>query len=257
MNILKHNHKLYNLYFYYFSMDNELEERQIVLCTVDKIIGTTVFVKIEGNGEGTITTPEIAPGRIRNLRDYVVPGKKIVCKVLRVEGNKINLSLRRVKQYERKELLDKISKEKSYLSILRSVLGDNSERVINEIKEKFSIFDFFEELKENPKLIEKYIDKENAQKIIKIIESKKEKHKELKQNFKLSSKVENGIVIIKDILNNSIKGSQGLIKYVAAGRYSLVMKGKNYKELKTQLSSIIESIESLAKMNKCFFELEK
>ena len=74
----------------------ELEEGEIVLCTVDKIIGTTVFVKIEGNGEGTITTSEIAPGRIRNLRDYVSPGRKIVCKVLRVDVNKISLSLRRV-----------------------------------------------------------------------------------------------------------------------------------------------------------------
>ena len=57
-----------------------LEVGDIVLCTVDRIIGTTVFVGIEGNGEGSIVTSEIAPGRIRNLRDYVVPKKKIVCK---------------------------------------------------------------------------------------------------------------------------------------------------------------------------------
>ena len=60
---------------------HELEEGQIVLCTVEKILGTTVFVKIENNGEGTLTTSEISPGRIRNLRDYVVIGKKIVCKI--------------------------------------------------------------------------------------------------------------------------------------------------------------------------------
>ena len=37
-------------------MENEqFEEGQIVLCTVDKIIGATVFVKIQGNIEGTIT----------------------------------------------------------------------------------------------------------------------------------------------------------------------------------------------------------
>ena len=67
----------------------ELEEGQIVLCTVEKILGTTVFVKIEGNGEGTITTSEISPGRIRNLRDYVVPGKKIVCKILSIKEDRI------------------------------------------------------------------------------------------------------------------------------------------------------------------------
>ena len=98
-------------------INNELEHNQIVLCTVDKILGTTVFVKIEGGGEGTITTSEISPGRIRNLRDYVVPGKKIVCKILSIKGDKVYLSLRRVKQKEKKELLDKLSKEKSYKAI--------------------------------------------------------------------------------------------------------------------------------------------
>ena len=91
----------------------ELEEGQIVQCTVDKILGTTIFVRIEDNGEGTITTSEIAPGRIRNLRDYVVPGKKIVCKILKIQGDKIYLSLRRVKQNEKKakEMAEKLWNE--------------------------------------------------------------------------------------------------------------------------------------------------
>ena len=45
----------------------ELEEGDVVLCTVDRIVGTTVFVSIEGNGEGSIVVSEISPGRIRNL----------------------------------------------------------------------------------------------------------------------------------------------------------------------------------------------
>ena len=62
----------------------DLEVGDIVLCTVDRIVGTIVFVKIDGDGEGSIILSEIAPGRIRNLREYVVPKKKIVCKVLRI-----------------------------------------------------------------------------------------------------------------------------------------------------------------------------
>ena len=50
--------------------NHKLEEGQLVLCTVTKIVGTIVFVRIEDtNFEGTITFPEIAPGRIRNIRD--------------------------------------------------------------------------------------------------------------------------------------------------------------------------------------------
>jgi len=47
----------------------EYNEGDLVLCNVTQLGKTTVFVKIEGNGEGTIVTSEIAPGRIRNLRD--------------------------------------------------------------------------------------------------------------------------------------------------------------------------------------------
>jgi len=60
-----------------------LEVGDVVMCTVEKIAGTVVFVKIDENGEGSIVLSEIAPGRIRNLRDYVIPKKRIICKCIR------------------------------------------------------------------------------------------------------------------------------------------------------------------------------
>ena len=71
----------------------ELEVGDIVLCTVDRIVGTLVFVTMQNKSEGSIVISEIAPGRIRNLREYVVPKKRIVCKVLRILENRIDLSL--------------------------------------------------------------------------------------------------------------------------------------------------------------------
>ena len=66
----------------------KLEVGDFAMCTVDRIVGTIVFVKIDGRGEGSIILSEIAPGRIRNLRNYVVPKKRIVCKVLRTSGDR-------------------------------------------------------------------------------------------------------------------------------------------------------------------------
>ena len=54
-----------------------LEEGEIIFCTVNKIVGTTVFVSIDGNGDGSLSFSEVAAGRIRNIRDYIVPKKKI------------------------------------------------------------------------------------------------------------------------------------------------------------------------------------
>jgi len=235
----------------------ELEEGQIVLCTVEKIIGTTVFVTIEGDGEGTITTSEISPGRIRNLRDYVVPGKKIVCKILNIRENKIHLSLRRVKQNEKKELLDKLSKEKSFKAIFKTVLKSDSDKIIEKITEKFSILDFFENLKDQPSLIEKYVNKKDAEKILKILETKKEKPKEIKQIFKLSNKGPSGIKIVKTILQDSCKESNCNISYLAAGTYSLKLIGKDFKEIKTEINSVIDKIEKSAKRQNSEFSLQK
>ncbi|MBT4135405.1 hypothetical protein HOD75_02510 [archaeon] len=237
--------------------NQELEEGQIIQCTVEKILGTTVFLKINGGGEGTMTTSEISPGRIRNLRDFVVPGKKIVCKIIRMRGNQIHLSLRRVKQSEKKELLDKINKEKSYTAILKTVLGkEESLKIIQKIREEYAIIDFFEELKTNPKLIEKYADKQNSEKIVKILETKKEKPKELRQIFNLSSKAPEGIKIIKEIISNACQNSCNT-SYLAAGKYRITLVGEDFKKLKTELSETLRTIEKSAKKKNCEFSLEK
>ena len=238
-------------------MKYDLEEGQIVLCTVEKIVGTTVFVYIENNGEGTVTTPEIAPGRIRNLRDYVFPGKEIVCKVLSIKGDKIYLSLRRVKQNEKKELLDKINREKSCKAILKTVLGEEAEKAIGKITENHSILEFFEQAKENPKILGEYLTKPDAEKILKILESKKDKPKEIRQIFKLSSNSENGIDIIKNILQSSCRGSQCRILYIAAGKYRLSIIGPDFKHLKTEINSVLDNIEKEAKKQGCEFSSEK
>ena len=87
-------------------MIEKLEDGEIVLCTVDRIDGAMVFVKIDNADGGSITFSEIAPGRIRNIRDNVIPKKRIVCKVLRVSRGNYELSLRRVTPKEKKELME-------------------------------------------------------------------------------------------------------------------------------------------------------
>ena len=240
-------------------MENQqLEEGQIILCTVERIIGTTVFCKIEGNGEGTLIPTEISPGRIRNLRQFVFPGKKIVCKVLKIKGDQIHLSLRRVKQNEKKELLDKIKREENYKAILKTVLGKaEAEKIIEKIKEEKTLLNFFEQAKTNLKLLEKYFDKKETEKIIKILESKKEKPKQIKQVFNLSNKSSEGIKIIKEIIKSVCKNSDCEISYIAAGKYSLSIIGKDFKEIKTKISQILQDFEKQAKEQDCEFSAEK
>lgn len=222
-----------------------LEEGNLVLCTVDRIVGTVVFVKIEGEKkEGSIVLSEIAPGRIRNLREYVVPKKKIVCKVLRISSERVDLSLRRVSQSEKKQVIEGANQEKSYESILKSILGDKSKQIIDKIKEKESLYSFFEESKLNPKQLEKIVGEENAKRILQIISKQKIKKSLIKKEFCLSSIKSNGLELIKELLGD-IKDVE--INYLAAGKFSIKSQAEDLKKEEKKLEIILNNLEKKAK----------
>lgn len=230
----------------------EFEEGDLVLCTVERIEGTNVFVSIEGNGEGSIMTSEIAPGRIRNLRDYVVPKKKIVCKILRVSGNRIDLSLRRVTQKEQKEVLEQYKAERSYISILKSILGDKTEETIKKISDKEQLSYFLDESKKDSAKLEELVGKENAKKILDIIGVQKEKNYNVKREILLKSLKPNGADLIKEILG---KITNAEVKYISAGHYSIKTESKDIKNADNILKNIISDIEKFAKKQNMEFDV--
>src|SRR3989344_4928939 len=219
-----------------------LEEGDLVLCTVEKIVGTIVFVNIDGEKkQGSIVLSEIAPGRIRNLRDYVVPKKKIVCKILRISSERVDLSLRRVTQNEKKQIVEEYSQEKSYENILKSILGNNSKQITDKIKEKESLYNFFEQVKKNPDILEKLVGEANSKRVMQIISKEKTKKSLIKKEFSLTSAKPNGLELIKELLD-SIKDFE--INYLAAGKFiskSFILSNKKriqFNQRKTKWAGI-------------------
>ena len=136
--------------FYPIIMVNEInyQEGDIILCRVIDIVKTNVFVETLDGLKGSIVMSEIAPGRIRNIRDYVVPNKIIACKVMSIRDNHLFLSLRRVKLSEQKEVLEYYKKEKSYEGIIKTI-SKNSEELIKKINKEYSLREFLDDSKEN------------------------------------------------------------------------------------------------------------
>jgi translation initiation factor 2 alpha subunit (eIF-2alpha) len=232
-----------------------LEEGDIVLCTVDRIMGTVVFVRIDSEEKnGSIILSEIAPGRIRNLREYVIPKKRIVCKVLRVTGDTIALSLRRVTLKEKKEALEVYAQEKSYNSILRSVLKEKTDEIIEKITKTEKLYDFLQRAKENPKELEELVNKEDSKKILNILQEQKKKNAIIKKIILLRTQEPNGIELIKEILK---KPDNIEIKYLAAGKYSLKTENEDIKKGDNELKSFIEKVEKKAKELGVYFELKE
>lgn len=232
-----------------------LEEGELVLCTVDRIAGTVVFVKIEGEEkEGSIILSEIAPGRIRNLREYVIPKKKIVCKILKNTGDTISLSLRRVTQKERKEIMEEYNQEKSYISILKTVLKEKAEEIIQQITKEKRLSYFFEEMKQDTSKLEKMIGKENSEKILNIIWEQKKKRITIKKTIYLKTLDAEGLYQIKKVLD-APKDIE--IKYISAGKYSLMLETEDGKKGEQKVKNLLEEIEKKAKDSGMILEIKE
>src|SRR3989339_643176 len=118
----------------------ELETGDNIMCTVDRIVGTIVFVKIDGtNKEGSITFSEISPGRIRNIRDFVTPKKKIICEILKSHKQKEVAIKKEIKLTTTnpkgltiiKKLLDREDAEIKYISAGRYTIKTNGILIFN------------------------------------------------------------------------------------------------------------------------------
>lgn len=230
----------------------EVKENDIVMCTVKSIEGTTVFVQIEENGQGSIVFSEIAAGRIRNIREYVYPNKKIVCKVIKIYSDHVELSLRRVTGKEREEIQARFKKEKTFTSMLKAILKD-SDQIITKIKTEYEIWDFYDKIREDGKILEKFMKKTDSEAIIKLLDEKKDREKIVKKTIVLKSSSDSGIFDIKEILKlKNIK-----INYLGSSQFSIESTAKDYKEAEHSVNNAIKQIETKAKEKKAFFELKE
>jgi len=228
-----------------------MQENDLILCKVKNITSTITFVEMPNGHEGTIVSSEIAPGRIKLMRQYVVPNKKIVCKILKIEGDHAHLSLRRVTSKEKKEVMQKYKQTQTIKIAFKQILGEKEKSIKEKILKDFKdLQEFINTSRSDEKLISKYIPKEK-QEAIKKISEKKRKEEELKQNIKIKCLEDNGVKKIKQVFNLDDKNIS--ITYISAGNFKLKLKVKDFKQGKKRMNEIIEELEKRAKKNNCEF----
>lgn len=223
----------------------EYKEGDLVLCTVDSVENTICFVHLPDGTKGTIISSEIAPGRIKFMRNYVVANKKIVCKILRVAGDHIDLSLRRVNAKEKKEIMQEYKQKLAIKVALKQILKEDYKEVKEKIDNDFSnLIEFIEKAREEPKFLDDYIPKDKIEQVRKTT-SKKQKEVELRYSINIKCFAEDGIKKIKKILDfekENIKSS-----YNSAGKYTLRIKSTDYKKAKHEAHDILFELEKKAK----------
>ena len=91
------------------------EEGDLVMCSVKEVFPYGAFVILdEYDKEGMIHIKEISSSWVKNIRNHVREGQKIVCKVLKVDASKnhIDLSLRRVTSQQKKQKFKSLNEKR-------------------------------------------------------------------------------------------------------------------------------------------------
>lgn len=257
-----------------YTKDGFPEVNEIVKCTVTKIYGNTVFLSIdEYEKEGVLTIAEIAPGRIRNLRDHVIEGKTIICKVLRVDQkqNRIDVSLRRVPIPVMKEKLEELKKEefseKVYLDIgkeLKISKDELFEKTYEPIFENYqTIFEALYDIMLDNAKIEIFTELSSKEKEIfvrNINDKIKPEEVTFKSKFILTSLENNGVELVKDAIKKSldkVNYDKININYLAAGNYSVRIRNDDMKSADKIFSDFRKNLISEAKDKKLFLEIKE
>jgi len=232
------------------------EVDEIVLCKVTTIFPNSVFVEmLEYHRQGMVHISEIAPGRIRNLRDYVSEGREIICKVLRIDKEKghIDLSLRRVNSHQRQEKLDEIKQELKSESLVKNLakkLNKPYEELYNEITTKtFSEYShlyllFQDIISESVKLDKLGFDQNLIQELTTaVIDKFKPPKIFLYGDIKLETYHSDGLEKIKNTLIKIEAVSPTIrLTYLGGGRYKITIEDLDYKLAEKTFSKVEEII---------------
>jgi len=231
------------------------EEDELVLCTVTKVQHNSVFVNLdEYDKGGMIHISEISPGRIRNIRDFVVEGKKIVCKILNVnpERGYIDLSLRRVNESQKKNKISEIKleqKAEKIIEILAKQLNIGLNVLYSEIflaiqKKYPNLSSCFQDVVLNNINLEELGIKKNIAKDLReiIIQRIKPEEVSISGDLKLVSYAPDGIDIIKETLKKIEDASNKIsVFYEGGAKYKLIVKASDYKEAESLLKKSVDA----------------
>jgi translation initiation factor 2 subunit 1 len=245
------------------------ESDELVLSTVTKVLPHVVFVNLdEYDRGGLVHISEIAPGRIRNIREYVELGKKIVCKVLRIDREKghIDLSLRRVSEMEKKKKVEAIKQEQKAEKVIEMVAlqlkkktHDVYETLTAQVFQRYSFVHlFFKDIAiGKAKASDLIQDKAMADVFQPIV---MERFKPAKVNIKgsliIKSYESNGVEVVKEIvgkIEQKKKNSATLsIVYSGGGKYRTTIEAGNYKDAEKTVASIEDFVEGVKKAEAAF-----
>lgn len=238
---------------------------ELVFCTITRITPFAAWCTLdeyeyEGQPvEGMIHISEVAGKRVKDIRDFVKPNRQYVTKVVRINYQKghINLSIKRVSKYDKRQKVESFRKGKRAENILeRAAKGLNKtldqayEDVGHKLQEQFGdMFSAFEQENESPgTLAEAGISKKWIDALTEIIKVNfKKKKVTIKAKLQVSSTEPDGVEHVRKVLSNLEKETEAAVTYISAPTYRIQVETLDpktaEKDLKLALDKAMEQIK--------------
>lgn len=237
---------------------------EIVIGTVTRVMDFGAFVSLdeyEGR-EGLVHISEVAPGWIKDIRDHVKKGQKVVCKVLDINPKRghIDLSIKDVNERQRREKLQEWKSEQRAFKWLE-IAGENAgvsfeelEKIGKKLIKKYdSIYGVFEEIAyEGYEVISKITGEKLAKAMAELArEHIKPSRVKVRGFFELKSFAGDGVERIKKALEVIRKYSEDdvnvEVEYVGAPKYRVVVESEDYKTAENVLKKVVSDVTKAMK----------
>lgn len=237
------------------------ERRELVLATVQKVTDYGAYVTLEeyGNKEGLLHRSEISTSWVRNIRNHVREGQKLVLKVLRVNADKkhIDLSRKRVTKRERIDKIYTFKHERKAETFLR-ITAEKLNKSLQEINEKGAspmeetYGDLYTALevtsRQGPEALTKIgVPSDIAHALAELAKEKiRPPIVEIKGILQLTSTKPDGVNVIKKALDAAHKistpdNAKIDIYTITAPKYRLKVEAEDYKQAETILQKASET----------------
>jgi len=235
------------------------EVGDLVIATIETVTDYGAYAKLdEYDKRGLLHVSEISSSWIRNIRDFVREGQKLVLKVLRIDLEKghIDLSLRRVTKRERIDKVLSWKQERKAEALLRGVAEKVAltneelyEKAGKLIEEKYGLYEGFEKaaIEGTEALTEIGVPENLASAFVTVAQERiHPKLVKVKGILEIRCMKPNGVKIIKEAFlkakSDKTKDATVTFYVIAAPKYSIEAAAENYKRAEEVLQKAAQSV---------------
>ncbi|MEM1699718.1 MAG: translation initiation factor IF-2 subunit alpha [Sulfolobales archaeon] len=249
---------------------------ELCVATVDKVFDLGAYVKLDeyGNLEAYLPWNEVSSKWVKNIREVIREGQKVVVKVIRVDRkkNQVDVSLKRVAEVERRRKLrewKRVNRAEKILEIVAKKLGKSIEEAYSSVwwKLEESYGDVLAAFEDASVMGDSILRSAGVpdEWVLGLMEEIpkhiKPKHVRIDGRLTLTTYEPDGIYRIKELLKlldeEVVDDVRVRIYSEGAPRYRIELVGTDYKVLESKLAELVKKAENLSKKLNIVFSFER